>query len=161
MAPDGVIAMAIWANIPACARTMFHRFDPSFPDRARAAGGGFIVAGHNYGQGSSRESAALVPVELGVRAIAARSFARIHRANLIAQGVVPLVLPDDATVEAGERWRIEGVRDAIASGARTLRVERARGAIAVGLDLTQRERTVLLGGGALAVYRASHEETRA
>ncbi|GAC1499599.1 MAG: aconitate hydratase [Vulcanimicrobiaceae bacterium] len=155
MAPDGALAMAIWANIPLCAETMFGRFDRTFPTRARAAGGGFIVAGHNYGQGSSRESAALVPVELGVRAIVARSFARIHRTNLIAQGVVPLVLPEEASVRAGERWHVAGLRDAVASGAATVRVERDDGALLLGLTLDGRERATLLAGGALAAYRAA------
>ena len=158
MAPDGAIAMAIWANIPACAETMFARFDRTFPTRARAARGGFIVAGHNYGQGSSRESAALVPVELGIRAIAARSYARIHRANLIAQGVVPLLLPDDATIAQGECWRIAGLRDAVASGATSVDVERTAGRIVLGIALDARERETLLAGGALAAYRLARVE---
>lgn len=156
MAPDGALAMAIWANIPECALTMFRRFDATFPARARAAGGGIIVGGHNYGQGSSRESAALVPVELGVRAIAARSFARIHRANLIAQGLVPMLLPDDAMVVAGEYWTIDGLRAAIASGATDVQVARSAGPLVLGLELTARERALLLAGGALAAYRAVH-----
>ena len=161
MAPDGAIAMAIWANIPKCAETMFGRFDPTFPTRARAAGGGFIVAGHNYGQGSSRESAALVPLELGVRAIVARSFARIHRTNLIAQGIVPLILPADASVARGERWRIEGLRAAIASGATSVRVVRDTDDLVLDLTLDGRERATLLAGGSLAAYRAGAVATRA
>ena len=72
MAPDGAIAMSVWSNIAACARFMFGRLDPAFPDRAQERGGGLIVGGHNYGQGSSREHAALAPLHLGVRVIAAR-----------------------------------------------------------------------------------------
>ena len=70
--------------------------DPEFPERAKAAGGGFIVAGHNYGQGSSREHAALAPLQLGVRGVLAKSFARIHMANLINNGILPLTFADEA-----------------------------------------------------------------
>jgi aconitate hydratase len=157
MAPDGTIGTALWANIPECAKWMFRRFDPAFHDRARRAGGGFIVAGHNYGQGSSRESAAQIPVELAIAAIAAKSFARIHRSNLIAQGVVPLELPDDAAIEQGERWRIDGLRAAVASGSKSVRVTRdGREPLVLRLALAPRERTLLLEGGALAAYRRTN-----
>jgi aconitate hydratase len=150
MAPDGALAMAIWANPPECAKTMFRRFDPSFHDRARRAGGGFIVGGHNYGQGSSREIAAIVPVELGIRAIAAKSFARIHRTNLIAQGVVPLILPEGALVQPGQHWRIDGLREAVARGEESLEVQRDSCIPPrLGLALGASERGLLLAGGAL------------
>ena len=109
MAPDGALGVAIWSNIPACARYIFRRFDPDFPARAEEWGGGIVVGGHNYGQGSSREQAALRLLQLGVRAVVAKSFARIHRSNLIAQGILPLVLVDEAAydrVERGQAWRI-------------------------------------------------------
>ena len=112
MAPDGALGLAIWSNIPACARYMFRRFDPEFPARAEAWGGGIVVGGHNYGQGSSREQAAFAALHLGVRAVVAKSFARIHRTNLIAQGIVPLTFADEADydgVEQGDEWRIPGV----------------------------------------------------
>src|SRR5205085_1356398 len=99
----------IWSNIPACARYMFRRFDPDFPARAEEWGGGIVVAGHNYGQGSSREQAAFAALYLGVRAVVAKSFARIHRSNLIAQGVVPFVFADEADYERselGQEWEI-------------------------------------------------------
>src|SRR3954454_21346885 len=119
MAPDGAIAMSVWSNIAECARFMFRRLDPGFYQRAREAGGGIIVGGHNYGQGSSREHAALVPQHLGVRAVAARSYARIHRRNLIAVGIVPLVLGDEeyGAAAQGQRWRIPGLAAAVADGA--------------------------------------------
>ena len=109
MAPDGALGVAIWSNIPACASFMFRRFDPEFPARAEEWGGGIVVGGHNYGQGSSREQAAFAALYLGVRAIVAKSFARIHRTNLIAQGILPLVLVDEADydrVEQGQEWRV-------------------------------------------------------
>jgi aconitate hydratase len=154
MAPDGALAMAIWANIPECAKTTFRRIDPGFHDRALAARGGIVVAGHNYGQGSSRESAALVMVELGVPVIAAKSFARIHRSNLIAQGVLPLEIPETLVVAAGERWRIRALARAIEAGDSEILVERDAGSFTAALNLTARERSLLSYGGALHMFRA-------
>ena len=142
---------------PACAEFMFQRLDPEFPARARRCGGGLIVGGHNYGQGSSREHAALAPVHLGVRAIAAGSYARIHRRNLIAVGVVPLVIGDDdrAATEVGQRWRIPDLGHAVLSGADTViaTVDDGR-EITLELPLSPGERTVLAAGGLLAHVRA-------
>jgi aconitate hydratase len=157
MAPDGVVAMSVWSNIAACGQFMFRRLDPGFPDRALEWGGGLIVGGHNYGQGSSREHAALAPLHLGVRAIAAGSYARIHRRNLIAVGIVPLVLSDDdrATTEVGQGWRIDGLAEAVCSGADTVtaRVDEAH-EITLRLELSPGERAVLAAGGLLAHVRA-------
>jgi aconitate hydratase len=157
MAPDGAIAMSVWSNIEACAEFMFGRFDPDFPARAREWGGGLIVGGHNYGQGSSREHAALAPVFLGVRAIAAGSYARIHRRNLIAVGVVPLVITDAdrAATEVGQRWQVAGLGAAVRSGADAVvaRVDGDR-EIRLELALTPGERDVLAAGGLLAHVRA-------
>jgi aconitate hydratase len=156
MAPDGAIAMSVWSNIAACARFMFGRFDPDFPGRALREGGGLIVGGHNYGQGSSREHAALAPLHLGVRVIAAGSYARIHRRNLIAVGIVPLVIADAdrAAAEAGRRWHIPGLAGAVSSGAEavTATVDGAR-KIRLELPLTPGERAVLAAGGLLAHVR--------
>ncbi len=157
MAPDGVIAMSVWSNIAECARFMFRRLDPEFPDRAEAWGGGVIVGGHNYGQGSSREHAALAPLHLGVRAIAAGSYARIHRRNLIAVGVVPLVLSDEdrAATELGQHWHVAGLAAAVRRGADTVtaRVDHTR-EITLDLALSSGERAVLAAGGLLAHVRA-------
>jgi aconitate hydratase len=157
MAPDGAIAMAVWSNIAACAEFMFRRLDPEFPARARGWGGGVIVGGHNYGQGSSREHAALAPVHLGVRVIAAGSYARIHRRNLIAVGVVPLVVTDDdrAATAVGQRWHLPGLGEAVRSGADavTARVDGGRD-IRLALALSSGERAVLTAGGLLAHIRA-------
>jgi aconitate hydratase len=151
MAPDGALGLAIWSNIPACARYMFRRFDPEFPARAEAWGGGIVVAGHNYGQGSSREQAAFAALYLGVRAVVAKSFARIHRTNLLAQGILPLTFDDESDyepVEQGDSWRIRGIRAAVESvGARL------EGPVPLTLRLTARERTVLLAGGLIAYAR--------
>ena len=109
LSPDGATVMAYRSNVPAIAEFTFQHRDPEFPRRAKEWGGGFIVAGDNYGQGSSREHAALAPAQLGVRAVIAKSFARIHRRNLIAQGIVPLLFKDAAgydKAELGQTWRI-------------------------------------------------------
>ncbi len=157
MAPDGVIAMSVWSNIGACAEFMFRRLDPDFPARARQWGGGLIVAGHNYGQGSSREHAALIPVHLGVRAVVAGSYARIHRRNLIAVGVLPLEIDDDdrAAAATGQRWELLGIGEAVRSGAAavTARVDGDRD-VALALRLSAGERAVLAAGGLLAHIRA-------
>ena len=157
MAPDGAIAMSVWSNIAACAEFMFRRLDPEFPARAREWGGGLIVGGHNYGQGSSREHAALAPLHLGVRAIAAGSYARIHRRNLIAVGIVPLVIADDdrEATAVGQHWRIADLAGAVRSGAEsvTATVDGDR-AITLGLPISPGEREVLAAGGLLAHIRA-------
>jgi aconitate hydratase len=156
MAPDGVIAMSIWSDISACARFMFQRNDPDFHERVTSWGGGIIVAGSNYGQGSSREHAALNPRHLGVRAIAAAGFARIHRSNLIAQGIVPLIAEDASrTASVGDTWRIPGLRAAVGSGAEEVCVDvEGQGRLTVGLQLSPAERELLLAGGLLAYTRA-------
>jgi aconitate hydratase len=158
MAPDGALGVAIWSNIPACARYMFRRFDREFPARAQEWGGGIVVAGHNYGQGSSREQAAFAALYLGVRAVVAKSFARIHRTNLIAQGITPLVFADEsdyARAEQGQEWRIPGVRDAVRDGRPALAAETPGGPIALEARLTERERAILLAGGLLAYANAA------
>lgn len=152
MAPDGALGLALWSNIPACARYMFRRFDREFPARAEEWGGGIVVGGHNYGQGSSREQAAFAALHLGVRAIVAKSFARIHRTNLIAQGIPPFTFADEADfdrVRQGDEWRIDGVRAAVESG--TARLD---GPVPVELQLTAREREILLAGGLVAYTRS-------
>lgn len=150
MAPDGALGLAIWSNIPACARYFFRRFDADFPARADDWGGGIVVGGHNYGQGSSREQAAFAAVHLGVRAVVAKSFARIHRSNLIAQGVLPLVLAqeeDYGRIEQGQQWRIPVDLE------REVEAETPFGPVRLDLRLTARERDILRAGGLVAYAR--------
>ena len=155
MAPDGVLGLAIWSNIPACARHMFRRFDPEFPARAEAWGGGIVVGGHNYGQGSSREQAAFAALHLGVRAIVAKSFARIHRSNLIAQAIPPLVLVDEEVqAEQGDEWRIERLAEAVRRSDTEVVAATPHGEVQLGLELSHREREILLAGGLIAYARA-------
>jgi len=159
MAPDGALGMSLWSNIPECAKYMFRRQDLGFHDRALEWGGGFIVGGHNYGQGSSREHAALAPLHLGIRAVIAKSFARIHRRNLISQSILPLLFREEEDYERvsqGDEWRIEGVRKAVAAGEQTLTVNSNDGAgIELEIKLSPREREVLLAGGTLKFLRGA------
>jgi aconitate hydratase len=161
MAPDGALGMSVWSNIPECAKYMFRRQDPEFHDRALEWGGGFVVGGHNYGQGSSREHAALSPLHLGIRAVVAKSFARIHRRNLIGQGILPLVFADEDDYEKvgqGDAWRIEGVRETVASGETRLVANGDGGEIPLDARLLPREREVLLAGGMLRHLREGGQE---
>jgi len=153
MAPDGVLGLAIWSNIPACARYYFRRFDPEFPARAEEWGGGIVVGGHNYGQGSSREQAAFAALHLGIRAVVARSFARIHRTNLVANCILPLAFADEADhrrARQGEEWRVACVLEAVREGRAELEAETPSGRIPLVLRLSEREREILLAGGLVA-----------
>jgi aconitase A len=156
LSPDGATVMAYRSNVPAIAEFTFQHRDKEFPRRAHEWGGGFIVAGDNYGQGSSREHAALAPAQLGVRAVVAKSFARIHRRNLIAQGIVPLIFADQSDydrAELGQTWRISGLH-AIAQGADELETEiEGVGAITLTHDLLPREREVVVAGGLIRYLR--------
>jgi aconitate hydratase len=157
MAPDGALGLAIWSNIPACARYMFRRFDPDFPARAQEWGGGLVVGGHNYGQGSSREQAAFAALHLGVRAVVAKSFARIHRSNLVAQGIPPLSFADEADcdrAEQGQEWTIPDVGAAVRAGATVLEAQTPFGPVRLEARLTAREREILLAGGLVAYAKA-------
>jgi aconitate hydratase len=158
MAPDGAVGMSLWPNIAECAKYMFRRLDAGFHDRALAWGGGLIVGGHNYGQGSSREHAAIAPVYLGIRAVVAKSFARIHRRNLVCQGVLPLTFASEDDFDRaalGQVWRIDGARDAVADGAEALSTELEDGEpIELLLSFSPREREMLIAGGLLALIRS-------
>jgi aconitate hydratase len=161
LAPDGAIVMAYRSNVPAISQFTLRRFDPAFADRARSWGGGIIVAGHNYGQGSSREHAALAPKYLGVHAVIARSFARIHRQNLIAQGIPPFVFEADADgglARMGDTWELADVRAALERGDTrlTVHIRELDRDVAVLARFSPRERQVLLAGGLIAWLRAGN-----
>jgi len=167
LSPDGAVVMALRSNVNAIAEFTFRRFDAAFPARAREKGGGFIVAGQNYGQGSSREHAALAPKALGIRAVIAQSFARIHRRNLIAQGLPPLTFENEADlarIEQGEVITIAGLRRALESN-RTDEVVIARTSggreIPLGASFLAAEARTLLAGGLLAELRAGGQNLSA
>ncbi|HEX4744055.1 MAG TPA: aconitate hydratase [Candidatus Limnocylindria bacterium] len=151
--PAGAKILPLRSNLPALSRFTFSRLDPTFAERA-SAGPGIIVAGQNYGQGSSREHAALAPRILGVRAVIARSFARIHRSNLINFGILPLTFAsaeDRDAVVAGDQLRLPGAAAALRAGDIRLTVDDERSRrFEVDCDLNVRERAIVLAGGALA-----------
>jgi aconitate hydratase len=157
ISPSGSQVLVFRSNMPAIAEFTFRNVDPEFVARARAGGGGFILAGQTYGQGSSREAAAVGPMFLGVRGVLAKSFARIHRANLINWGVLPLELADPAdydAIAAGHRLRIRAVHAGLAAGTLAVEDQTAGRRIEVRCVLTERERVILLAGGRLAHTRA-------
>ena len=156
--PAGAATLALRSNIPAIAEHVFAYVDPGFAERARSAGGGIIAAGENYGQGSSREHAALAPAYLGVSIVLARSFARIHRDNLVNYGVLPLTFaaPEGAAVVAGDRLTLRGARGLVAGGATEVALERGDGgpAVAARMELSERQRAIVLAGGLLSYVGA-------
>lgn len=150
--PAGAKILPYRSNIPKLAEFCFTVCDPTFPARARAAGDGIIVGGSNYGQGSSREHAALVPMYLGIRCVVAKSFARIHAANLINAGILPLTFenPDDYdALQPGARLRIDDIRAGMAAGSLTLTDTAAGKSYPVVCGLTERQQAILLAGGLL------------
>jgi len=154
ISPAGAAVLVFRSNIPAISEFCFKYVDADFVARAKAAGRGIIVGGETYGQGSSREAAATGPMYLGVRAVIAKSFARIHRTNLINWGVVPLVFDDTAAwtgIERDDRLRLPGLRAALAAGERVTVVNARTGVVfTASCVLTPRERDILLNGGILA-----------
>jgi len=157
--PAGSKILPLRSNIPAISEYVFSATDPEFAKRAREHGGGFILGGENYGQGSSREHAALAPMYLGVKAVIAKSFARIHRQNLINFGILPLILvdPEDyARLKQLDEVGIPNVADALRQGQSTVTLKDTSADLTVRLrhDLSDREREVVLAGGRLNYIRA-------
>ncbi len=139
-------------TIPKLSEHCLTPVDATFPARAKAAGGGFLLAGQNYGQGSSREHAALVPLYLRVRGVLAKSFARIHRANLLNNGILPLEFVNEADYDRfsqEDELRLDGVRERIARGDEMIPVTNVtRGFTAdMRLPLSERQRQMVLAGG--------------
>ena len=160
ISPSGSQVLVFRSNVPAIAEFTFRNVDPEFVARAKAGAGGFIVAGQTYGQGSSREAAAMAPMFLGVRGVLAKSFARIHRANLINWGVLPLEFTDSAdydAIAAGHQLRISHVSAGLGAGELVVEDEASGRHIVVRCALTERERAILLAGGRLAHTRALGE----
>ena len=154
LAPDGVIVMSYRSNIPAIAEYTFQHRDPEFRKRMHEWGRGFIVGGHNYGQGSSREHAALAPLQLGVKAVFAKSFARIHRRNLVAQGILALTFKEESDydrAEVGACWSLPKVKQELedGSGEITVRIEDSGDEFSVSHDFAPKEREILVQGGLL------------
>ena len=151
--PAGTKVLPYRSNVPKLSEFCFTVCDKDFPARAKQKGGGVILGGMNYGQGSSREHAALVPLYLGIKAVIAKSFARIHVANLINFGIVPMTLenPDDYDAFAeGDNIEIQGFANAVKGETSATLVNKTNGATAkLCLNLSARQREMLLAGGCL------------
>ena len=141
------------SNIPYLSEHCMEPVDPQFPARAKENGGGFIVAGSNYGQGSSREHAALVPLYLGIKGVIAKSFARIHRDNLINSGILPLTFVNENdydAIEMGDELVIKNAVDQVNAGEKIVVSNLTKGNdIVCSLTITDRQRTFILRGGVL------------
>jgi aconitate hydratase len=157
--PAGAKILPLRSNIPAISEYVFAYADPTFAQRAKEAGGGLIAGGANYGQGSSREHAALAPMYLGVKAVFAKTFARMHHQNLINFGILPLRFQADADYERlnpGDELEIAGARRAIQDG-REVRVRNVTQGyeFTAQHDLTPRQVEIALAGGLLNYVRSS------
>jgi aconitate hydratase len=155
--PAGAKVLPLRSNIPAISEYLFERVDAGFYRRAKELGGGFLVGGENYGQGSSREHAALAPMYLGIKAILAKSYARIHRSNLINFGILPLIFkdPDEfQRIQQADQLRIEDIRDRLEKDG-FLKIENVtqQRTFEVSHGLSHREAEILLAGGLLNYTR--------
>ncbi len=151
--PAGAKILPYRSNIPHLSQYCFGVCDPTFPERAKAAGESIVVGGANYGQGSSREHAALVPLYLGVRAVIAKSFARIHAANLINAGIMPLTFKnadDYDKLTQGDKLKVENVYAGMDSGEMILLDETSGESFALECSFTERQKAILKAGSLLA-----------
>lgn len=154
--PAGAAIMALRSNIPAISEHVFTKVDPQFVSRIKELGGGFILGGENYGQGSSREHAALAPRHLGVKAVIVKSLARIHRANLVNFGILPLLLvnkSDYDTLAQGDTLSIPAGK--LAPGKPLDILVDGKAKVAVTNDLTAQELTIIQSGGLLNTVKLS------
>ncbi|MBQ5800998.1 MAG: aconitate hydratase [Clostridia bacterium] len=155
--PAGAKILPYRSNIPYLSQFCFGVCDKSFPERAKAAGKGFVVGGANYGQGSSREHAALVPLYLGVKAVIAKSFARIHAANLINAGIIPLTFknPDDfEKLAENDKLTLDNLFEGLGNGNITLTVNDID-KIELTCSFTKRQIDILMAGGLLKYTKTS------
>ncbi len=156
--PAGAKILPLRSNIPAISQHCFTVCDKDFPDRAKKLGASIIVGGVNYGQGSSREHAALAPLYLGVKAVVVKSFARIHRANLINAGILPLTFVNESdydSISEGDELSLPDIRSLISEGREEIKlVNKTTGKeIPVLCELSERTRDIILAGGLLDYTR--------
>lgn len=153
--PAGAKIMPYRSNIPAISKFCFAAIDETFYDRARASGGGFVLGGLNYGQGSSREHAAMSPQYLGIKAVLAKSYARIHRKNLINMGIIPIIFKDNADYEKiaqGDRIEMKNLYKGVDEEKLDIQIIKndcSKESISVLLPLLAQEKQILRAGGAL------------
>jgi aconitate hydratase len=159
--PSNAKLLPFRSNIPYLAEFCLTPCDPEFPKRARENGGGFIISGSNYGQGSSREHAALAPLQLGVKGVIAKSFARIHMANLINSGIIPMTFADEQDydkIENGDILELTNARQQIKSGNDLVIHNQTRNSdIKVIAALSKRQIEIMLAGGLLNFTRKQSE----
>lgn len=140
------------SNIPLMSKYCYHRYDPEFSERAKAMGKSIIIGGENYGQGSSREHAAINPMYLGVKCVIAKSIARIHKGNLVNHGIIPMLFDDPAAydrIDQGDELEINNLLDQIPTR-KVLVANKTKGfTFSVNLDLSDNEVEVVLSGGQL------------
>ena len=150
--PAGTKILPLRSNIPAMSEYVFAPLDESFARRARQTGSGIIVGGENYGQGSSREHAALAPMYLGIKAVLAKSFARIHHTNLVNFGIIPLVFDSPADYDRlrqDDVLEIDRLREQLERGSVTI-INRTQGySFQARHNLTPRQVRIILAGGLL------------
>jgi aconitate hydratase len=161
--PAGAKVLSFRSNIPAISEYLFERVDANFAKRAREQGGGYVVGGENYGQGSSREHAAMAPMYLGVKVILAKSYARIHRSNLINFGILPLTFEEGdefQRIQQGDRLRITSLRNGLKVNG-LLKIENVtqNRVFEVSHGLNQREIEILFAGGLLNYTRDRYRQS--
>jgi len=155
--PAGSKVLPLRSNIPAISEYVFYYVDPEFPAKAKEAGSSIIVGGSNYGQGSSREHAALAPMFLGVKVVLAKTYARMHHTNLVNFGILPLVFAAEADydrINAGDVLELPDVRDALAGGEVTVRNTTQGYEFTARHNLSERQIEVLREGGLLNHVKA-------
>ncbi|MEE8347307.1 MAG: aconitate hydratase [Dehalococcoidia bacterium] len=155
--PAGSKILPLRSNIPAISEYVFHYVDSEFAAKAKESGASIIVGGSNYGQGSSREHAALAPMYLGIAAVLAKTYARMHHTNLVNFGIIPLVFADEADydrISVGDALEIPDVRDAVLSGQMTVRNTTQGYEFTARHNLSRRQVEMLLEGGLLNHVKA-------
>jgi aconitate hydratase len=155
--PAGAKILPLRSNIPAISEYVFSQVDAGFAARAKATKNGVIIGGANYGQGSSREHAALAPRYLGIQAVICKSFARIHWNNLINFGILPLTLTrasDYAVLNTGDTLEFSNVLKGIDTGVLTIFNKSKKKKVEVGLEVSGRQKEILKTGGLLNLIKA-------
>ncbi len=154
--PSNAKLLPYRSNIPYLSDYCLTPCDPEFPKRAKENNGGIIIGGYNYGQGSSREHAALVPLYLGIKAVIAKSFARIHKQNLINNGILPLILKNESdfnSIDLLDELVIENVLEQIEEDRILIKNKTKNEKYELFLDITERQREILKVGGLLNLIK--------
>ena len=157
--PSNAKLLPYRSNIPYLADYCLAPCDPEFPQRAKDNDGGFIIGGQNYGQGSSREHAALAPVYLGIKGVIAKSFARIHKNNLINNGILPMVFENEADydkISLGDNLMIDNAREQVNAGKIVLKNKTKNEEYPVLIEVSERQKEMLQAGGLINLMRSKN-----